>query len=116
MGWVNAHSTNLNNLVSQGMFASLFVEYIPFELSELEEWAIRVGFVVFVVIINIAGVKWLSRISSVIMILVNSPFIALCILVCLNSPNWKSIMDVPPIEEVHWGILISTIVWANGEN
>eukprot|EP01088_Endostelium_zonatum_P003660 TRINITY_DN14848_c0_g1_i3.p1 TRINITY_DN14848_c0_g1~~TRINITY_DN14848_c0_g1_i3.p1 ORF type:complete len:234 (-),score=31.91 TRINITY_DN14848_c0_g1_i3:124-825(-) len=76
IGWINAYNNLGTNLFTQAITVQLFVGYLfDHEISSTEQWIIRCAFVFVIVLVNITGLGWVSRLSLLFMVLMNLPFI-----------------------------------------
>eukprot|EP01125_Pyxidicula_operculata_P019382 TRINITY_DN7030_c0_g1_i5.p1 TRINITY_DN7030_c0_g1~~TRINITY_DN7030_c0_g1_i5.p1 ORF type:complete len:451 (+),score=63.57 TRINITY_DN7030_c0_g1_i5:1226-2578(+) len=116
IGFINAQCNMAQNLSSQALLVVLFVQYIPIDLTLAEEWSLRTAFVVICVVVNIWGVSWLSRISWFLLVFVFLPFIGQMVMIVVDRIpiNYDALIAIPPLQTVHWGVLVSTVVWAFG--
>jgi len=59
--------------------------------------------------------RWMSKISLILFVIVWSPFVAIFILDIIDGRTpWKSLLDTPALGNVNWGLFISNLVWNFG--
>jgi amino acid transporter len=118
IGWINAFNCLVQSFSSMSLLVVLFVEYLPYDFSPLESWAIKISFVLFVTILNILGLRWVSRLSVLFIVFILSPFFAEGILLGVRGGfkgmSTKEYFNIPPINEVQWNLLLSTTIWSYG--
>jgi len=115
LGWWNAYSNVLCNFSSLACLVVLFVNYLPFKFFEYQRWLIKIGFILLNIVINILGIEWVSRLSVVFIIFIFSPFIAEVVLLGLRHEfDFKAVAYIPPLNEIKWGVFLSTVIWSYG--
>jgi amino acid transporter len=76
IGWVNAFNCVVQSFVSLSLLVVLFVEYLPYNFTWWETWLIKIAFCLFITIVNIWGLRLVSRLSVVFILFILSPFVA----------------------------------------
>jgi amino acid transporter len=116
--FINAQCYMVLNLSTLSLLVSLFVSYIPNSetLEPYANWGIRVGFVIVVVATNLFGLEMLSRLSTVLLILIFMPFVAQMYAIAYYKPpvHFDKLAWVPDFDSINWGTFISTVVWSFG--
>ncbi len=94
----------------------------------VEQWAIYVGFVTLIALINVLGLKWVSRLSIFFLVFILTPFIAMIgtnilhvtannnsVVVCIRHlVKIEDISVLPNFATVDWGLFLSTVIWCYG--
>jgi len=74
-----------------------------------------VGFTIVCFGCNIWGMSVLSKLSWVLFIIMFIPFVILNFYIPLGEPrvaiNWDNVVNIPPLSDVVWSPLISSVVW-----
>lgn len=86
--------------------------YLPVRLEWWQECLIEVGFVALVVVINIAGVDFLSQLSIAILAVVLLPFLIEA--VAVPSEGYfepEKLLDHKHFDKVEWALFISVLIW-----
>eukprot|EP00697_Spironema_sp_BW2_P003111 gnl/Spiro4/14155_TR7609_c0_g1_i1.p1 gnl/Spiro4/14155_TR7609_c0_g1~~gnl/Spiro4/14155_TR7609_c0_g1_i1.p1 ORF type:complete len:426 (-),score=96.36 gnl/Spiro4/14155_TR7609_c0_g1_i1:177-1454(-) len=118
LGFVNSHACLWMSLASQSIVVVIFVAYLPGSqnYSVLTSWLMRTAFVIVISLINVWGVKWLSRVSTLCLIFILLPFLFEVAMVFNQGyeSNIDKVFSFPPMNQVDWATLVSTVIWANG--
>jgi len=115
IGWWNAYSNILCNFSSLALLVVLFEQYINIQFKLYQTWLIKVAFILLNMVINLGGLRWISRLSLFFLIFVLSPFIAEFIMVGMRHEiDVKALAYVPPLNEIQWGVFLSTVIWSYG--
>lgn len=115
VGWVNAYNNVGSTFSSMTLLVVLFVDYLPYQFSWWEAWLIKFGFIVIVTILNLVGLRFISRMSMLLAVLVVSPFVAMIIVTLVQGhEDWNSVLEQPPASYCNWALFCSTLIWAYG--
>eukprot|EP01119_Soliformovum_irregulare_P010477 TRINITY_DN2583_c0_g1_i1.p1 TRINITY_DN2583_c0_g1~~TRINITY_DN2583_c0_g1_i1.p1 ORF type:complete len:477 (+),score=95.86 TRINITY_DN2583_c0_g1_i1:67-1497(+) len=117
IGWVNAFNNLASSLSSMSLLVVLFVDYLPVDFTVAEEWALKLSFILVLTVINILGMRWISRASVFFLIIIVAPFFCMWIVFWVQGRlHWSNdaLNYVPPMKEIKWGTFISTVVWSFG--
>ncbi|KAL6078954.1 Amino acid permease [Balamuthia mandrillaris] len=114
-GWVNAYNNIGNMLVSHATVVVLFVDYFPYSFTTGEAWAIKLAFLAVLIIVNIIGLNWLYRLSLLMMVVINLPFVLLVIMAPIQVHfDWSKWLELPRHNELDFGVFISTLAYMFG--
>jgi len=118
-GYLNGCNGIGFNLASQAMLLLLSVKYIPIDFTPTEVILIKIALGLLVAIINILGADWVSNFSSILVLIVNIPFLSQFYFIYgpyaeNHTLGWHSLTYTPQYNEVHWGVFISTAIWCCG--
>lgn len=94
------------------MYPGLFIAYLPVQLNWWEAMMVQVGFLAVVVIINIIGVDFLSRLSLAILFVILLPFIIE--VVAIPAEGYfepRAVLDTRKFGDIDWALFISVIIW-----
>eukprot|EP01012_Entosiphon_sulcatum_P006302 TRINITY_DN12962_c0_g1_i3.p1 TRINITY_DN12962_c0_g1~~TRINITY_DN12962_c0_g1_i3.p1 ORF type:complete len:487 (-),score=63.62 TRINITY_DN12962_c0_g1_i3:92-1552(-) len=115
--YVVAVASIFNSFAGNALYPNMFVDYV-FHLLGLEgtaaaqdstlELLLKLGVVVFSVIINIVGVELVGTFSVGLCVTVLSPFI---LLVLLGANKMSPSAWVEPPEHIHWQLIITLMTW-----
>jgi len=115
IGFINAYNNLASSFAGNALLVVLFVDYIPIELTPLQDWLVRIGFIVLSTILNIVGIKWMSRISLFLLLFVLSPFFAEIFWVIYTGRlDVRALREIPPSQDIQWGLFLSTVIWCYG--
>jgi len=115
IGWWNAYCNIIANFSSQTLLAVLFVDYINYSFNVWQTYLLKIGFILLNTVLNIGGLRWISRLSIFFLIFVISPFIAEFIMVGLkHEVKAHELAYIPPMDEINWGVFLSTVIWSYG--
>uniref|UniRef100_A0A6B2L457 Amino acid permease/ SLC12A domain-containing protein n=1 Tax=Arcella intermedia TaxID=1963864 RepID=A0A6B2L457_9EUKA len=118
VAFVNAQTYLVLNLSTLALLVYFFIQYIPgsSDFSPVVEWVVRSSFVAAVILVNLVGLEWLARLSTIFLVFIFSPFFVEMIgIVIFNVPiNFSNLLWIPETSEIDFGTLISTVVWSFG--
>jgi amino acid transporter len=119
IGFVSAGCYLASSLSSQALMVILFTDYLQganIVLSEFMTWVTRICFVIACTLANVWGVQWLSKLSWVFLVIIFLPFILQMFMTYYYRVpiHFKELVYIPPADQVQWGVLVSTSVWALG--
>jgi len=88
---------------------------VPLTLA-CEQWGLKLTFITVITILNILGMRWISRLSVLFLIIIVAPFFCMFIVFWADHRlEYSNILwYVPPLKEIQWGAFISTVVWSFG--
>eukprot|EP01089_Gocevia_fonbrunei_P002095 TRINITY_DN12083_c0_g1_i1.p1 TRINITY_DN12083_c0_g1~~TRINITY_DN12083_c0_g1_i1.p1 ORF type:complete len:553 (+),score=88.05 TRINITY_DN12083_c0_g1_i1:155-1813(+) len=114
-GWLNAYDWVGQALATQAITVVLFVTYFDYDFTVWQEWLLKGSFVLLVVVINIIGIGWVSKLSLVSFILFTIPFAIIVPYVFIKGDfkphEW---LETPKAKDIEVGVFISTLVYAFG--
>jgi fatty acid desaturase len=85
------------------------------DLTDGEAFAIKFGFVFIIMLINMWGISWVTRLSLIFLFFILSPFLAEFIaLPIMGGLQWDRLGDVPAFTDIQWSLFISTTLWSFG--
>lgn len=85
------------------------------DLSDGEAFAIKFAFVFIIMLINIWGISWVTRLSLIFLFFILSPFLAEFIaLPIMGGLQWDKLGEVPAFGDIQWSLFISTTLWSFG--
>ena len=115
IGFFNAFNNIAQSFSSLALLAVLFVEYLPFTPSVWEGWALRGGFILLNTILNIFGLRWISRLSVGLLVFVLAPFVVEAVIVVKDGQlDLKSLAYIPPYKNLQFSLFLSTVIWSYG--
>jgi len=118
LGFFNAYANICSSISSLALLTVLFVDYIiqiPTNLSMWEIWLLKGGFILLNTVLNVLGLRWISRLSLGFLIFVLSPFICEFILVIMHHDLDVSLLKyTPPVHDIQWALFLSTVIWSYG--
>jgi len=107
-------------ICSQALGIITVINYLRlfFTFSVSIRWVLDLVFVAMCFLVNIWGIKYLSRLSWVIFGIVWLPFIIINFWIPFGQPRvnieFSNMLYIPDIKSVKWSVLISTAVWSLG--
>lgn len=120
MAFQEAWWSFVNNMFDLAIYPVMFSSYVDQLLPAhaIPWWGkmlIRFGVLFFCTILNLFGVKAVSRSSGIFILLILLPFV---IMVCWGAKDLKPIdwLAIPPqgLKGIQWGLFITTIAWSTG--
>ncbi len=112
IGWINAYNIISANFTTLAMYPLLFIAYLPVQLNWWEAMLVQVGFLAVVVIINIIGVDFLSRLSLAILFVILLPFIIEVVAIPVEGYfEPRAVLDTRKFGDIDWALFISVIIW-----
>jgi len=119
IGFVSAGCYVASSFSSQALMVILFTQYLQqnnIPLSDFMVWLTRILFVIVCTLANMFGVQWISKLSWVFLVIIFTPFILqLYFTYFYHIPiHFDQLLYIPPVNQVQWGVLVSTSVWALG--
>jgi len=113
LGFVNAYNNIIQSIFSSSLLSILFVQYLQLTIPFYVTLSMQFGFVFIITIINILGLRWVSRLSVLFLILVYSPFVAEAVIIVYRGDlDLRSLETVPPYSQIQWANFLSTAIWA----
>jgi amino acid transporter len=112
VGWINAYNIISANFTTLAMYPGLFIAYLPVQLNWWESTMIQVAFLAVVVIINIIGVDFLSRLSLAILFVILLPFVIE--IVAIPTAGYfepRALLEARSFAHIDWALFISVIIW-----
>lgn len=144
LGWVNAFNYLVSAFASMSLYPILVIAYLPHHwqaryallwvelepksqarltplvqdsLSTWEAFAIKSAFVFIIMLINIWGISWVTRLSLIFLFFILSPFLAEFIaLPIMGGLQWEALKDLPRFNDIQWSLFISTTLWSFGSS
>lgn len=119
IGWINAFNYLVSAFASMALYPILVIAYLPQhwqdDLTDGEAFAIKFGFVFIIMLINMWGISWVTRLSLIFLFFILSPFLAEFIaLPIMGGLQWDRLGDVPAFTDIQWSLFISTTLWSFG--
>lgn len=115
-GFVNAYNCVAAALLNLPLYPVLFASYaqqLNPDLSLAALWSIKVGGVLGACALNIAGMAWVERATSVMSVLVQTPFILMPIAAAvLRKPfTWSALGQAAPGWFDNSAVFVATLCW-----
>eukprot|EP01126_Amoeba_proteus_P022655 TRINITY_DN2284_c0_g1_i5.p1 TRINITY_DN2284_c0_g1~~TRINITY_DN2284_c0_g1_i5.p1 ORF type:complete len:411 (+),score=44.90 TRINITY_DN2284_c0_g1_i5:339-1571(+) len=116
VGFVSAYSSIVAIIINMSVAVVLFEQYLntAAKLTPSMTWLAKSCFVFVVMLVNLKGVDFFSKIAVVLVVSCFIPFITEFIMLFIIKKHlfWQAIIKLP--EKIQFGVLISNTVWAFG--
>jgi len=117
IGWFNAFNNIAQSFSSLAILVVLFVAYIPGykTMPAYQNWLVKLSFILINALLNILGLRWISRLSVFFLIFVLSPFVWETIVVAYEGKvDFELLRFVPEYNDMNISVFLSTVIWSFG--